>query len=322
MSEPFPSASFRPFSALRENYPQMRFENGRRWLWNPARQQLLKIRPEERVRLQVMEWLQHNCGIPAHRISTELSVKLQLRPSEARKRADILAYSADFMPYLLIECKAEQVTLNEKAALQIAAYNEDIRAPYMMLTNGLEERCFELQNASYMRRISCGYFSEQADSNLPKVQQRLEYWQKRGFAGTPIPGFEALPQALSYLFGHESSGGRFLHVSAMAPYPDFSHYYAIQDTWALSILCDVRKNSWLVALHDPPQQQKRMFCYELSQRSNTPPLWFEPGQEFSSLLHDESVEPLLEPLRQPDEHLLRRLVARLEDLSRSRGLLN
>jgi hypothetical protein len=313
MSDSSASTPFPERCASRAHYPQLRFENGQRWLWNPARRQLLKMRPEERVRLQVMEWLHHECGIPMHRMSSELPVKLRLKPAEALKRADILAYSADFKPFLLIECKAEDVRLNEKAAVQIAAYNEDIRAPYLMLTNGREERCYEIEESRPVRRIHSERFIQKNQTTLTALRRELVYWQRRGFAGSSIPGFEALPQALTFLFTEGDHECRFLQVSASGAYPDFSHYYAIYNDWAITIAADEQGGSWLVALNDTPGHDNRMLCYELSQRSQLPPVWLEPGQEFS--LQDEPHESLLEPLRQPDEHILARLVARLRDLS-------
>lgn len=308
------STAFVEPCAVLGHYPELRFENGRRWLWNPARRQLLRMRPEERVRLQVMEWMQYACGIPMHRISSELPVKLRLKPSEAKKRADILAYSADFKPLLLAECKAEDIKLNEKVALQIAAYNEDIRAPYLMLTNGRNEQCFEIVEGRRIRGISSERFILQDQKQLNTLRQEADYWQKRGFMGSAIPGLETLPKALTFLFSQGAHERRYIRVAAQGVYPDFSHYYAIQDDWAVSILADHRGRSWLIALNDTPERENRMLCYELSQRGNLPPVWLQPEQEFS--LRDEPQETLLEPLRQPDEHLLGRLVARLQDLSR------
>lgn len=313
MSDSSASISFPERCASRAHYPQVRFENGQRWLWNPARRQLLKMRPEERVRLQHMEWLHYECGIPMNRMSSELPVKLRLKPAEAIKRADILAYSADFKPFLLVECKAEDVRLNEKAAVQIAAYNENIRAPYIMLTNGREERCYETKEGRPARRIHSERFIKKNHSTLKALRQELIYWQRRGFAGSIIPGFEALPQALTFLFTECDHECRYLQVSASETYPDFSHYYAIQNDWAITITADEQGGSWLVALNATPGQQKRMLCYELSQRSHLPPVWLNPGQEFS--LQDEPQETLLEPLYKPDKHILARLIARLLDLS-------
>lgn len=313
MSASSPSTSFPDYCASRAHYPQLRFENGRRWLWNPTRRQLLKMRPEERVRLQVMEWLQHECGIPMNRMSSELPVKLRLKPDEAMKRADILAYSADFKPFLLVECKAEDIPLNEKAALQIAAYNEDISAPFLMLTNGRDERCYKIEEGREIQRIHSEQFVTKEQSTLEALRLHFAYWQKRGFTGSMIPEFEALPQALKFLFTQGNHECRYLQVSASEAYPDFSHYYAIQNDWAITIVADKQGGSWLVALNATPGQQKRMLCYELSQKSCLPPVWLEPEQEFS--LQDEPQESILEPLQKPDKHILARLIARLQDLS-------
>ena len=279
------------------------------------------MRPEEQVRLRVIEWLREECGIPVHRISSELLVKPRLKSSNAHKRADILAYCSDLKPFLLVECKAEDVKLNDNTALQAATYNEDIRAPFVMLTNGKEDYCFEVVAGSSIRRVSPRQFTtETPDKPAVKPRRDLEYWHKRGFAGSADTGIARLPEALGYLFGDKRVRCRYIHVGGVRPYPEFSHYYAIRGDWAISMLSTTGGDTWMTALNDPPEGENRMFCYPLSPGIELPPAWLPSALAFS--LEDAPADPFPELLARPDEHLLSRLIARLEELKHSGGLVN
>src|SRR5699024_8808124 len=138
----------------------------------------LKNRPEERVRLQVVEFLLAG-GWSPHRISTEEA--LDLPQKEALLRTDLICYNKQFEPLLLIECKAGQIKINQQTAHQIAGYNRYVLAPYLLMTNGLNDYWYRLNK-------------EQAEGPLDGIPDDLSiepkredksfaYWAKRGFAG-------------------------------------------------------------------------------------------------------------------------------------------
>ena len=47
-------------------------------------------------------------------------------------------YSPEGRPRLLVECKAPEVKITHATAQQAALYNFDLKAPLILLTNGLD----------------------------------------------------------------------------------------------------------------------------------------------------------------------------------------
>lgn len=123
-----------PASITFNQFPQVVWRSGEKKLWNPIHRKTLKTRPEERVRLQIVEYLIRN-GWSKHRISTE--EKIRSAQMDDGKRSDLICYTQEFNPHLLVECKAENIKLSTETALQIAQYNRQIEAPFLLLTNGL-----------------------------------------------------------------------------------------------------------------------------------------------------------------------------------------
>lgn len=164
-------------SVARNHFPQYVFRDGAKLLWNPVLKKGFVDRPEERVRLQVVEYLLNEVGFSASRISFESPVNLPRDKSASR--TDVICYDKDFQPLLLIECKAPEIKLTEKASIQIARYNQELGAPFLLITNGLEDFWFSSggDKVKHCEKIP-------ADFTPKNLQQtNFEYWCERGFAG-------------------------------------------------------------------------------------------------------------------------------------------
>lgn len=165
-------------SASQYHFPQVVTEDGQKWLFNPVLRKRFKNRPEERVRLQWVDFLLHQTDWNKNRIGFETPV--QLRREDRALRADLLLYSNDVAPYALIECKSDQIKLSDSTAVQAARYNSLLHAPYIILTNGLDDFVYEIVKG---KAIAADYpfnvFQE------PAVRE-LGYWQKRGFCSEMI----------------------------------------------------------------------------------------------------------------------------------------
>ncbi len=55
---------------------------------------------------------------------------------EMKKRFDIIVYSSQHQPYIIIECKEMNVPLTEEVLQQALRYNIPVNAPYIVITNG------------------------------------------------------------------------------------------------------------------------------------------------------------------------------------------
>ncbi len=211
-------------------YPSFLFDKNRKELWNPLIRRRLVNRPEERVRLCLIEYLTRCAGWSPHRITTEVPVALQR--SDTPNRADILCYDDQFRPALLIECKAETVQITEQTGQQIGRYNTQIKAPWLMISNGRHDFFFELRDGEIITHSTQpGIITPAAPR--PPVQD-FDYWSARGFAGR-----DAGPELRKWLYnvlpGFWSGRAVIPDVSdpvylSLDPLPDglaIDHYYRI-----------------------------------------------------------------------------------------------
>lgn len=157
-------------------FPEVRYQNKHKMLWDPIWKRTLTVRPEECVRLQWIDVLLHS-GWSRNRISTELPVDDPT--AKSKLRADLLCYDENLDPKLLIECKAPSVPLKQLTGEQAGRYNQHIGAPYILLTNGRQDLWFHIdhnKNGLATRAITC-------ETVLAPLQPNkdYEYWAKRGF---------------------------------------------------------------------------------------------------------------------------------------------
>jgi hypothetical protein len=164
-------------SVATNHFPRYTFKDGEKLLWNPLLKKAFSDRPEERVRLQLLDFLLLEASYSSSRISFESPVNLPRDKSASR--TDVICFDKNFDPYLLIECKAPEVTLNEKASIQIARYNQKVGAPFLLISNGLEDFLFSNAAESIMRLSEFPLeLSAKSEFNTD-----WEYWEKRGFIG-------------------------------------------------------------------------------------------------------------------------------------------
>lgn len=131
-----------------QNKLKTRREDGKRFLYGTIRRKYLVLQPEELVRQLVIEYFIEDRKYNKNYIAVE---KL-LIVNERRKRCDILVYKKDnnleeevnLVPWLLVECKAPEVPINEATFRQIASYNLPLRVEYLVVTNGRETYCCEM----------------------------------------------------------------------------------------------------------------------------------------------------------------------------------
>ena len=73
------------------------------------------------------------------------------------KRYDVIVFNSDGSIFLLIECKAPEVKIDQKTFDQIARYNLILNAQYLMVTNGLNhyfcEMDFENEKYTFLKEL-------------------------------------------------------------------------------------------------------------------------------------------------------------------------
>ena len=70
-----------------------------------------------------------------------IAIEKKLEVNGMTKRCDILVFQKDMQPWLLVECKAPGVALNEATFRQVALYNMPLHVQYLMVTNGHTTYC-------------------------------------------------------------------------------------------------------------------------------------------------------------------------------------
>lgn len=102
-------------------------------IWDHWRKKYVVASPEEWVRQQLLHWLVRDFNYPSGRIMVETMVK----GLERKRRLDALVLDAIGSPYMLIEIKAPSVPLSNQTFLQAAHYNSQVKAPYLLISNGM-----------------------------------------------------------------------------------------------------------------------------------------------------------------------------------------
>ena len=121
---------------IQVNYPEPVFrfkeDNGKEMIFDFIRKQWLLLNEEEWVRQNFVQFLIREMHYPAELIAVEKEIQL----GELRKRFDILVYDRDHKPWMLVECKAGEITLDEKVLYQVLRYNISMPATFLIITNG------------------------------------------------------------------------------------------------------------------------------------------------------------------------------------------
>jgi type I site-specific restriction endonuclease len=117
-------------------YPEpefrMKVENDRRYIFDIHRKIWLILTEEEWVRQNFLSALVKNHQYPSSMIAVEKEISLH----GLKKRFDILVYNSQHHPWMLVECKAPEVELNEKTLQQALVYHQAMPVQYIIITNG------------------------------------------------------------------------------------------------------------------------------------------------------------------------------------------
>jgi hypothetical protein len=105
------------------------------FIFDEIRKKWLALTPEEWVRQHVLNHLVSEKKIPPSIISVEKELVL----NDLRRRYDIVVYDREHKPWLIVECKAPYITLDQRTIDQALRYNITVRAPYLMISNGVSD---------------------------------------------------------------------------------------------------------------------------------------------------------------------------------------
>lgn len=116
-------------------------------IFDIVRRQYVVLTPEEWVRQNLI----HTLLLHGY-ARTRIQVERGLKQRQNQRRADVITYDEAGKPFLLVECKASSIPLDETTFTQAFAYNQQIKAPYIGLTNGVQHYFFK-QNENHYERL-------------------------------------------------------------------------------------------------------------------------------------------------------------------------
>lgn len=117
-------------------YPEPRFkikeEGGQHYIFDDIRKTWLRLTEEEWVRQNFVRYLVETMRYPATVIALEKEILL----NDLKKRFDVLVYDKNHQPWILAECKAPNVALNDAVLQQVLRYHISLPTTYLVITNG------------------------------------------------------------------------------------------------------------------------------------------------------------------------------------------
>lgn len=128
------------------NLPDFEFkitkEDGKKRIFDLIRKKYVVLTPEEWVRQHFLNYLISTLNYPKSLIKIESGIRKQL----IQKRTDILIHNRQGKPWMIVECKAPEVRLDQKCFNQALIYNMALGAQFITVTNGMHHYCFESGN--------------------------------------------------------------------------------------------------------------------------------------------------------------------------------
>lgn len=207
-------------SLAKQHFPIISRQQKPYKLFDRVNKSVLMNRPEERVRLQWVDYAFYELGFNLSKISVEKG--LQTLKQTDTKRYDVVLYNKDNMPEILIECKAPHISLSASTAMQAARYNQNLQAETIILTNGRSDLFFDKDGSP----LTLSEFAHRYPTKS-KIKWEKEYWEQRGFISEMLPDLEKLriKKSLNILrYGVDDI--RFLEHKAPIWQP-YSYYYFI-----------------------------------------------------------------------------------------------
>jgi len=130
------------------NFPKVELKISKKedviFVWCIIRKKNLVLTPEEWVRQHTIHFLINELSIPKERIASEQTISV----NNLTRRCDVVVIDKNGNASFIIECKAPEIEITENVFYQIAQYNRNLKAKYLMLTNGLKHVYCEINQSN------------------------------------------------------------------------------------------------------------------------------------------------------------------------------
>ena len=120
--------------------PPIYKRNGQDCFFDPYREKVIPVTPEEIIRQKIAGWLEAKLNIPGHCMILEQH--LSHYQIASRDRADIIIHEEvennALAPIAVVECKADSVMISDKTLDQCFKYADLLGVNYAFVTNGID----------------------------------------------------------------------------------------------------------------------------------------------------------------------------------------
>ncbi|NNF02281.1 MAG: type I restriction enzyme HsdR N-terminal domain-containing protein [Bacteroidia bacterium] len=114
-------------------------------IFDPIRKKFVSLTPEEWVRQNLLMYFTTDLEYPLSLINIEKGMNLY----RLSKRTDLIIHDSEGSPWMLVECKAPDIKIDQKVVDQICRYNIVHKAPYLFLSNGMKHYILKLEGETY-----------------------------------------------------------------------------------------------------------------------------------------------------------------------------
>jgi predicted type IV restriction endonuclease len=111
----------------------IRAKGEKRYIFDALRRRWLRLTEEEWVRQNMVAYFIHTLQYPKEMIALEKKILV----NHLAKRFDIVVYDSQHQPWMLVECKAPAVRLDDTVLQQALRYHLTVPVKWLVLTNGV-----------------------------------------------------------------------------------------------------------------------------------------------------------------------------------------
>ncbi len=157
-------------------------------IFSPLRQKWIPRTPEEMVRQQYLEILVEEYGFTHEQIAEEIEVTGR---GSAQARADFVIWrtpqdkTAEKSPLIVVECKADNVTIDREVYAQGENYARLTNAPFFVTHNHRETRYWRVQHdkmPKHVEEIDGIPHADATDKEIRELIERLKVFKEDEFA--------------------------------------------------------------------------------------------------------------------------------------------
>jgi hypothetical protein len=124
-------------------HPKLQTTNQKTQVWCIVRKKWVLFTKEEWVRQSWLNYLIVVMHYPASLFAVEKEIHL----GELKKRVDIVVFKQS-LPWILIECKEQEVKLSEQTIQQILSYQTVLQTGILIVSNGNDTRAFQIEGSN------------------------------------------------------------------------------------------------------------------------------------------------------------------------------